>query len=46
MGLSICQILQALREWGLPLRAEMDAVRAAHQGYPCPLLDTLAANGG
>lgn len=46
MGLSICQILKAWREWGLPLRTDMDAVRAAHQGYPCPLLDTLAVNGG
>lgn len=41
MGLSVCQLLQQLNKLEVPLLADMQAVKQAHNHYPCPLLDEL-----
>ncbi len=38
MGLSLCQLIQMLRAWDVPVAAPETAVAQAHQQYPCPLL--------
>ena len=46
MGLSICHLLQLLRQIDLPLRAELAALNAAHQGHNCSLYDNIAQKHG
>jgi MAF protein len=41
MGLSVCHLTQALREWDLPVWAQQTAVAQAHRHYPCPILPTI-----
>ncbi len=41
MGLSICHLLQLLKQFDVPLVADLTAVAAAHQQYPCPLFNQL-----
>ncbi len=38
MGLSLCQLIQVLRTWDVPIVARETAVAQAHQQYPCPIL--------
>ena len=42
MGLSICHLLQLLRQIDLPFQAELATLEAAHQRYECPLYDNIA----
>lgn len=37
MGLSVCHLIQVLSDLGVPLVANMTAVRQAHHHYPCPI---------
>jgi septum formation protein len=39
MGLPLCDILLALRQWGIPLRVDWTAVQQAHQLFPCAVLE-------
>lgn len=41
MGLSICRLLDLLEQLDIPLRAEVDSLVKAHQGYPCSLLSKM-----
>ena len=41
MGLSVCYLLPLLPQLGVPVAAELTAVRHAHQQYPCPLYDKI-----
>ena len=45
MGLPVCDLLLALAEFGVPLRADLTAVYQAHQGanhhYFCPIYEKL-----
>ena len=41
MGLSLCELLLLLAEVGLPCRASLAELRAAHQGHACPVLNSL-----
>lgn len=41
MGLSVCHLLQYLNQLGIPIRASLTAVQASHQGFPCPIFQTL-----
>ena len=41
MGLSLCHLITILQQLGLPVRARATAVTAAHQHYPCPLLNDI-----
>ncbi len=41
MGLSLCHLLQRLHQFGVPMRAELAALREAHQQFPCPLLEQI-----
>jgi septum formation protein len=41
VGLSVCEVIRLLAEVGLPRRADLTAVRAAHQQYRCPIYPTL-----
>ncbi len=45
MGLSICELIRVLDNLGVPRRADLTAVAAAHQiaqrHYPCPVYDQL-----
>lgn len=38
MGLSVCQLIQMLCAWDVPVAARETAVVQAHQQYPCPIL--------
>lgn len=38
MGLPVCQLVEALRQWQLPLAVDVTAVSLAHENYPCPFL--------
>ena len=42
MGLSICQLLQMLTQFEIPMIANMVALQQAHQQYPCPIYDKIA----
>ena len=42
MGLSVCQLLLLLREFNVPLLADINALKDAHNHYPCPLLSELS----
>ena len=44
MGLSVCQLIQAFRQWQLPHQVDLTAVSHAHANYPCPLLSTLTTS--
>ena len=41
MGLSLCHLAQLMEQLGLPDRADLTAVRQAHQHYPCALYDGI-----
>lgn len=41
VGLSLCGLIMLLRELGVPCRASRAALLAAHDGYPCPLLEQI-----
>lgn len=43
VGLSVCQLLALLAQFDVPLRADLNAVEAAHNGFSCPLLAKLRA---
>jgi MAF protein len=43
MGLSVCQLLLLLRQFDVPLLADINALRDAHNHHPCPLLEELSA---
>jgi predicted house-cleaning NTP pyrophosphatase (Maf/HAM1 superfamily) len=42
MGLSICHLLQLLRQIDLPFQAELASLETAHQRYECKLYDNIA----
>lgn len=42
MGLSLCHLAQLMAQLGLPDRADLTAVRQAHQDYPCGLYDEIS----
>ncbi len=42
MGLSICHLLQLLRQIDLPFQAELASLEAAHHRYECKLYDNIA----
>lgn len=42
MGLSICHLLQLLRQIDLPFQAELASLDTAHQHYKCPLYDNIS----
>lgn len=41
MGLPLCDLIQVLRGFALPLRVDLTAVEKAHQQYPCSILQDL-----
>lgn len=41
MGLSVCHLLHLFSQLGLTMRADLTAVTAAHQHFPCLLLDEI-----
>lgn len=41
MGLSVCHLLQLLKQFDVPLVADLTAVSTTHQQYPCPLFNQL-----
>ncbi len=41
VGLSLCGLIAALAEFGVPCRARRAELRAAHDGYLCPLLEQV-----
>ncbi len=41
VGLSLCGLIALLREFGVPCRASRAALLAAHDGFPCPLLEAI-----
>jgi septum formation protein len=43
MGLSVCDLLLILHRLGLPMRADLAAVRDAHQTYACPVYASVVA---
>ena len=46
MGLSICHLLQLLRQIDLPFQAELASLETAHQRYECRLYDNIAQEHG
>ncbi len=46
MGLSICHLLQLLRQIDLPFQAELASLDTAHQHYECPLYDNISKEQG
>jgi MAF protein len=46
MGLSICHLLQLLRQIDLPFQAELASLETAHQRNECPLYDNIAQEHG
>ena len=44
VGLSLCGLIALLRELGVPCRASRAALLAAHDGFPCPLLEQIQAD--
>jgi len=38
MGLPLCDLLDALKKFDLPLDVVWTAIKEAHQQYPCPIL--------
>ena len=42
MGLTVCQLLLQLQQFNVPLLADINALREAHNDYPCPLLQELS----
>ena len=46
MGLSICHLLQLLRQIDLPFQAELAPLETAHQRYGCPLYNNIAQEQG
>jgi len=46
MGLSICHLLQLFQQLELPFQADLGELKAAHQGYHCPLYDNIAQKHG
>lgn len=43
MGLSVCQLMEVLTQWGMAFAADLTAVSAAHQQYPCPFLPQFSS---
>lgn len=46
MGLSICHLIQSLPAVGATTSVDPQTLRAAHGGYPCPLIDLPAHADG
>ena len=42
MGLSICNLLQMLSKFKIPIIADMSTLQQAHQQFPCPIYDKIA----
>jgi septum formation protein len=45
MGLSLCHVLQLLAQLHVPIAADYSAIKAAHQGYTCPIFPQLSNSG-
>lgn len=43
VGLSVCHLLQCLIELEVPLAADFTALHQAHQGYTCPLYESIVS---
>ncbi len=41
VGLSLCGLIAALAAFGVPCHAARESLLAAHDGYPCPLLEQV-----
>ncbi|HFQ94844.1 MAG TPA: Maf-like protein, partial [Anaerolineae bacterium] len=41
MGLPVCDLILDLKQFGIPMQADLTAVHQAHQNYPCPVFDKL-----
>ena len=44
MGLSVCQLIGAFRQWGLRHEVDLTAVSHAHGTHFCPVLAPILAN--
>lgn len=44
MGLSVCQLILAFRQWQLPDQVDLTAVSHAHANFSCPILATLTTS--
>ncbi len=42
MGLPVCDLILALKQFGVPIQADLTAVQQAHQNYPCPTFNKLS----